>query len=46
MPTTFRNLGAFNDDETEATYHLFVVTEWSNNPAKLLGDEHIKLKWV
>lgn len=46
MPTTFRDLGAFSDDETEATYHLFVVTEWSNDPPKLLGDEHTELTWV
>ncbi|XUY30441.1 NUDIX hydrolase (plasmid) [Agrobacterium sp. rho-8.1] len=46
MPTAFRDLGTFNDDETEATYHLFVVTEWSNDPPKLLGDEHTQLVWV
>ncbi|MGV1833096.1 NUDIX hydrolase [Agrobacterium vitis] len=45
-PTVFREVGKFCDYETDATYHLYIVTEWSNEQPKLLGDEHTELAWV
>ena len=29
----------------EATYHFFIVTEWSGGDASMLGDEHTELRW-
>lgn len=46
IPTIFRSLGVFNDDETAAEYHLYVVTEWLNDKPSLLDDEHTELAWI
>jgi 8-oxo-dGTP diphosphatase len=46
IPTIFRHLGIFNDDEAEADYHLCIVTDWLNGRPRLLGDEHSELSWV
>jgi len=46
IPTIFRSLGVFNDDETDAEYHLYVVTEWLNDKPSLLDDEHTELAWI
>ena len=29
----------------QATYHFFIVTEWSGGEASMLGDEHAELRW-
>ncbi|MDE1992384.1 MAG: NUDIX domain-containing protein [Rhizobiaceae bacterium] len=45
-PAIFRYFGVFSDDETDANYHLYVVTEWLNGLPRLLGEEHTELAWV
>lgn len=45
-PVAFRHLGVFKDSQHEATYHIYAVTDWSDGPPQLLGDEHTDLAWV
>ncbi len=46
IPLSFRHLGFFKDSQHEATYHIYAVTDWSDGPPRLLGDEHTDLIWV
>ncbi|MGG6893724.1 NUDIX domain-containing protein [Rhizobium sp. BR 315] len=45
-PITFRPLGSFEDSQRKIAYHLYAVTDWSDGPPRLIGDEHTDFKWV
>ncbi len=42
----FRHLGSFEDCQREATFHVYAVTDWSEGPPELTGNEHTDLRWV
>lgn len=42
----FRHLGSFEDSQRETTYQIYAVTDWSDGPPRLVGDEHTDLRWV
>lgn len=46
IPLSFRHLGFFKDGQYEASYHIYAVTDWSDGPPRLLGNEHTDLTWV
>jgi 8-oxo-dGTP diphosphatase len=47
-PTRFVATGTIadpNEVADPATYHMFVVSEWTGEP-RLIGDEHSTLRWI
>jgi len=48
-PLLFASAGIIREPRPDlhgkATYHFFIVTEWSGGEASMLGDEHTELRW-
>lgn len=44
-PRSYRAVASVRDERHDATYHLFVVDDWSPAEPILMGDEHSELRW-
>jgi 8-oxo-dGTP diphosphatase len=48
-PTRLHYLASIRDAQASpanpATYHIYLVTDWSGGKLRLLGDEHSEMRW-
>jgi 8-oxo-dGTP pyrophosphatase MutT (NUDIX family) len=49
-PSRYTSLAVLAEPEEtghkKARYHLFLITEWEGEEARLLGDEHTEMRWI